>query len=86
MIDWSPERRRDESHWRRLTVAEQGARVTPDQACGYRLQIGTRQWIFYHSLQAPRVPRTIIGQHMAYETLIGRFTAEGDVDPLVMVE
>ncbi len=86
VIDWSPERRRDAAGWRRLTVAEQGAPVGPDRACGYRLKIGAHQWIFYHSLTPPRVPRTVIGQHMAYETLIGEFQREGNVAPLVMVE
>lgn len=86
VIDWSPDRRRSDATWRRLTVAEDGAVVPADQAGGYRLRIGAHQWVFFRNLRRGRSPRTVLGHHTACETVIGEFTAEGEVEPTVMVE
>ena len=86
VIDWNPARRRRPAMWRPLTVAQNGIAVASNQAAGSRLQVGTEQWLIYRSLSRILEPRTVLGQHTMYETLIGRFSKTGTVDPMVLVE
>jgi hypothetical protein len=86
MIDWSPDRQREDSQWRRLTVVEEGVVLREDQAVGYRLRIGKHQWLYYHSHQKGETARSVLGHHTPHETVIGEFTSDGNVQPLVMVE
>jgi hypothetical protein len=86
VIDWNPARSRRSAFWRALTVAQNGTAVPIRQAAGFRLQIGKQQWLIYRSLSRILEPRTVLGQHTMYETLIGRFGADGSVDPMVLVE
>ncbi len=71
--------------WRQLTVAENLRRVAPDTAAGYRVQLGGQQWLIYRSLGRP-ANRTVLGHNLISETLIARFGADGQVDPLVEIE
>ena len=86
VIDWSPDRRKSEAHWRRLTVAEEGKALPLDAAAGYRLRIGRHQWLFYRSFEEGETARSVLGHHTPHETVIAEFPVSGDVDPLVMVE
>lgn len=86
VIDWNPARRRRAAVWRSLTVAQNGTAVPTSQAAGFRLQIGNEQWLIYRSLSRILEPRTVLGQHTMYETLIGRFSTAGSVEPMVLVE
>jgi hypothetical protein len=86
VIDWNPARRRSSASWRPLTVAQNGVAVSPRAAAGCRLQIGSAQWLVYRSLSFILEPRTVLGQHTMYETLIGRFVRSGEVEPIVLVE
>jgi hypothetical protein len=86
VIDWNPNRRRSPAFWRALTVAQNGAAVPPRSASGCRLQIGKEQWLIYRSLSPILEPRTILGQHTMYETMIGRFERSGELEPIVLVE
>ncbi len=90
LIDWSPDRRRaskrHQFEWRRLTVAEDGVILGADAAAGFRLRVGEHQWLFYRSLVAGETARTVLGHHTRHETVIAEFTADGNVEPLVMVE
>ena len=86
MIDWHPDRCRTNADWRSLTVSEQGRIVKTDAAAGHRLRIGRHQLLVYRSLKKPSVPRSVLGQHSSYETLIGHFDSAGDLTPILMVE
>lgn len=86
VFDWNPVRRRIPAIWRRLTVAQNGQSVPARFAAGHRLQIGKSQWLIYRSLSPILEPRTVLGQHTMYETMIGRFLPNGAVDPMVLVE
>ena len=86
VIDWNPTRRRSPANWRPLTVAQNGAVVPAGCAAGFRLQVGTAQWLVYRSLSPILEPRTVLGQHTMYETMIGRFVRSGEVEPIVLVE
>jgi hypothetical protein len=85
VVDWNPDRLRSTAVWRPLTVAQNGVILPARSAAGYRLQIGAAQWLVYRSLSRIPEPRTVLGHHTLYETVIGRF-AHGSVDPIVSVE
>jgi len=86
VIDWNPARRRSPASWRPLTVAQNGAIISPRAAAGNLLQIGKARWLVYRSLSSILEPRTVLGQHTMYETMIGRFVQSGTVEPIVLVE
>ena len=72
--------------WAPLTVAEDGKPVTEDYARGFRLRIGRKQWLLYHSLVAPEIPRTVLGLHTASETVLAEILPNGEFNVLVEVE
>jgi hypothetical protein len=71
--------------WRQLTIGESLATQPPHVAAGYRVAIGNRQWLIYRSLTEPK-NRTLLGHNLSSETLIARFNANGEVDPLIETE
>jgi hypothetical protein len=71
--------------WRQLTVAENRTIVPRGRAAGFRVMIGTQQWLIYRAL-GPRGNRTLLGHNLSSEMLVGRFTRRGEVKPLVEVE
>lgn len=71
--------------WRRLTVGQDLQIVRRDQAVAYRVQIGSKQWIVYRSLEKP-AGRTFLGQNLSSEFLVARFLKTGDIEPLVEIE
>lgn len=85
VFDWHPKRRSAPVDWKPLTVTEEGKILRPDQAAGYRLRIGTAQWLFYRSLQSTGMSRAVLGHHTFNETVLARFSPDGDVDPLLMI-
>jgi hypothetical protein len=85
VLDWNPRRRRSPAAWRRLTVAQNGTPVLPSRAAGYLLENGPAKWLIYRSLLSSIEPRSVLGQHTMYETMVGRF-AKGDVEQMVLVE
>jgi hypothetical protein len=83
-FDLSQRRFRKPRTWRRLTVAER-LEIQPDEvAVGYRVQIGSQQWLFYRSLAAS-ANRTVLGQNYSSEFIAGRFAANGIVEELVSI-
>lgn len=83
-IDLDPRRQGKPLTWRALTVAENFRIQPPDQAVGYRVQIGSRQWLVYRSL-GPKGNRSLLGHNLVSETLVARFSG-GQVEPLVEIE
>lgn len=86
VIDWHPARRKAPADWRTLTVAEHRRVVGRHAAAAHRLRIGDRQWLFYHALVRSEEPRTVLGLHTFRESVIGRVTRAGDIEPMVLVE
>ncbi len=71
--------------WRQLTVGQLREIVPGDVAVGYRVQVGKTQWLIYRSL-APAAIRTVLGQNLMHEFLVGRFHTDGRVDTLLEIE
>jgi hypothetical protein len=86
VIDWKRGRKPSPVQWRTLTVSGDGRRLRGDEAAGHRLRIGKHHLFLYRSLCESDQSRAVLGHHTFHETIIGRFSADGDVTPLLVVE
>lgn len=86
VLDWNPKRREAFADWRTLTVTEDRRRLGPAEASAHRLRIGTRQLLVYRGQNGSKLKRTVLGYHHDSESVVGRFTPEGEIEPLVLVE
>lgn len=86
VFSWHPERTRVDATWQTLTVTENGQVVGPDTAVGYRLKLGDYQLMISRSLKKTGYSRACLGHHTFNETVIASFDANGDVEPILMVE
>ena len=84
-VDLSRKRLDKPLTWRQLTVGQLREIVPADVAVGYRVQVGKTQWLMYRSL-APAAIRTVLGQNLMHEFLVGRFHADGHVETLLEIE
>jgi hypothetical protein len=84
-VDLSRKRIDKQLTWRQLTVGQLREIVPGDVAVGYRVQVGKSQWLVYRSL-APAAIRTVLGQNVMHEFLVGRFHADGHVETLLEIE
>lgn len=85
-FDFSATRFAKQRTWRQLTVAESLENVSPDVAIGYRVQSAKEQWFLYRSLEQ-RGNRTLLGQNVACEMLVGKFKApDGTIDEYFEIE
>ena len=84
-IDLEPRRFRKPFTWRRLTVARDRVIEGVNDSVGYRVQSGDEQWLFFRAL-APRVPRTVLGEHLNCEFFAGKFRNDMPMDELLRVE
>ena len=71
--------------WRTLTVAQELRIVSADEAVGFRVQVGNKQWLYYRSLDKIQ-NRTVLGQNLVSEFYAGRFLRRGETDTYVEVE
>ncbi len=84
-FDLYPRRLTRQRTWRQLTVAE-SLKVQPhDVAVGYRIQCSSDQWMIYRSLAEP-ASRTLLGQNISCESVIGRFDREGEIEEFLEIE
>lgn len=85
-LDLHRERFNQPRTWRQLTVGENLGLVARHEAVGYRIQVGSEQWVCYRSFTEPRL-RTVLGRNLSYDFLCGRFDAtDGTIDSLLEVE
>jgi hypothetical protein len=83
LVSWDHARRRKPPSWVELTVAEDGKRCPNDVAWAARASWGRGEtFVFYRSL-GPKTRRSFLGCSTAARLLVGRFTPEGDVEPIV---
>lgn len=86
LIDWAPKNSKREADWTKLTITEDSQILTGHKAEAVRTRIGRQQLLMYRSLSPGDTLRAVLGHHTANETVYGKFTNEGEVEPLVMVE
>ena len=85
-LDWHPPRRDTPCDWSLLTVAEDGQVIDRSQALGSRLRLGREQWLYFYNIRPGALPRTVLGHHTLYETVIARVKRGGEIVPLVQVD
>jgi hypothetical protein len=71
--------------WRQLAVAENLRRVSDNTAVGYRVQLGSEQWLIYRSFTRFG-NRTVLGQNLSSEFFCGRFLPDGTTEMLIEIE
>ena len=54
-------------------------------AVGYRATVGKRHWLLYRSLAGAAI-RSVLGHNFATESLLARFTRDGEIEPLLEIE
>lgn len=86
IFDWHPERQALDADWNRLTVTEDRAVVSAQNAAGFRVRIGEQQTLIYRSLRSGELPRAVMGLHTLNQTVYGRVTKSGEIAPLVLVD
>jgi hypothetical protein len=84
-FDLSPHRSTTQRTWRQLTVAQSLATLPPTVAAGFRVQVGSRQWLVYRSL-AQAANRSVLGQNTSSEFLLARFDKSGEIEGLLEIE
>ncbi len=85
-IDLQPRRFRRPRTWRQLTIGDELRLVPRNEAAGYRIQLGSEQWMVYRSLGQPRC-RTVLGKHLLADFLCTRFDmGDGTHDELITVD
>lgn len=84
-FDLKKKRLKKEYTWRKLTVGEKLEILPEDQAVGYRVRSHHDQWLFYRSLVKPD-NRTVLGQNLVSELMIGRFDENGEIELLLQIE
>jgi hypothetical protein len=86
VLSWDGRRQRKNLQWRVLTVTEDAKVCGPDVAFAARVSWGRDETlVIYRSLARPGL-RAFLGHQTRARFLVGRFTSEGIVEPLVTVE
>jgi hypothetical protein len=86
VVSWEPRRNRQTVHWRPLTVSENSRVCAPEKAFGARLTWGRDDTLLvYRSLTRPAL-RALLGHQTRVRFLVGLFSGEGEVEPLVSIE
>jgi hypothetical protein len=86
LVSWDPTRHRKRLNWRALTVSERSRIVRPDRAFAARVSWGREEtYVIYRSL-GPPAPRAFLGYQTRARFLVGRFTTDGDVKPILSVD
>ena len=85
LVSWEPKRNRQAVHWRTLTVSENSRACAPGVAFAARITWGKDDTlVIYRSLGRPG-HRAFLGHQTRSRFLVGLFTSEGEVEPLVDV-
>jgi hypothetical protein len=86
LVSWDPARNRQGVQWRTVTVAEKSRACPPGVAFAARVSWGRDETlVVYRSLGPPGL-RSFLGHQTRAKFLIGLFSAEGDVEPLLKVD
>jgi hypothetical protein len=85
-FDFQKRRFKRKRTWRQLTIADQLRLVSREEAAGFRVQVGSEQWVVYRSL-GERACRSFLGKHLIADFYGSRFDPEdGGHEALVTVD
>jgi hypothetical protein len=86
LVSWDSARIRRRATWRVLTVSERGKAVSPERAFAVRVSWGRQEtYVIYRSLDAP-ASRAFLGYRTHARFLIGLFTPDGNLTPIVKID
>jgi hypothetical protein len=86
LVSWDSARNRKSTTWRVLTVTERSQVVPPGRAFAARVSWGRHEsYVIYRSL-APPASRAFLGYRTHARFLIGLFTPDGNVTPIVKID
>jgi hypothetical protein len=86
LVSWDPGRLRKRLFWRILTVSERSKICPPDLAFAVRVSWGREDtMVIYRSLGPPAL-RAFLGYQTQARFLVGTFTREGTVEPILSVD
>ena len=86
LVSWDPRRHRKPVHWRALSISEQSRNVSVDRAFAARVSWGRDEtYVIYRSFAKP-APCAFLGHQTTSRLLVGRFTPEGAVEPILMID
>jgi hypothetical protein len=86
LVSWNPARNRKTTTWRVLTVTERFKAVPPGRAFAARVSWGRHEsYVIYRSL-GPPASRAFLGYRTHARFLIGLFTPDGNLTPIVTVD
>ena len=86
LVSWDRARIGRHVTWRVLTVSERGKAVGPGRAFAVRVSWGRHEtYVIYRSLDAP-ASRVFLGHRTHARFLIGLFTPDGNVTPMVKID
>jgi hypothetical protein len=86
LVSWEPRRNRQAVLWRNLTVSQSSKVCGRDVAVGARVSWGRNDSLLIYRSLAPPALRAVLGHQTCARFLIGLFTREGEVEPLLKVE
>jgi len=85
LVSWDSVRNRRDVNWRILTVSERSQIVSPDRAFAARVSWGRHEtYVIYRSLGPPAI-RAFLGHQTRARFLVGLFTPEATVEPILEV-
>ncbi len=85
-MTWDAKRKRQRASWRVLTVAENTRICDPDRAFAARVRWGKDETLVIYRSLGPPALRSFLGHRTRARFLLGRFTREGIVEPLVSLD
>jgi hypothetical protein len=86
LVSWDPRRHRKQLSWRVLTVAQDSKVCAQDVAFAVRVSWGRDDTLVIYRSLGPPAPRSFLGHQTKARFLLGRFTSEGNVEPLLSVD
>jgi hypothetical protein len=86
LVSWDPARHRKRLSWRQLTISEDGRVCAPEVAFAARVSWGRDDTVVIYRSLGPPAHRAFLGHQTDARFLVGRFTGEGVVEPLVTIE
>src|SRR5208337_4819410 len=86
LVSWDPRRHRKRLSWRVLTVAQDSKVCAHDVAFAVRVSWGRDDTLVIYRSLGPPAPRSFLGHQTKARFLLGRFTSEGNVEPLLSVD
>ena len=86
LYSWHRDRARKIARWRLLTVSEKGRVCPSDRAFAARVWWGPDDGLVIYRSLTKAVPRIFLGHQTSARFLIGRFSKEGDVRPLLTID